>query len=49
MYIYPHQTIIISGAWDDSGVLEINEKSSKIMEEDRFKLHKWTSNSRVFQ
>ncbi|XP_028409237.1 uncharacterized protein LOC114531819, partial [Dendronephthya gigantea] len=40
---------MIGGSWDDSGAIEIYEKSNKIMGEGGFKLPKWTSNSSVFR
>ena len=40
---------LITGAWDDSGAIEIYEKSNKIMKDGGFKLRKWSSNSTMFQ
>ena len=40
---------LITGAWDDSGAIEIYEKSNEIMKDGGFNLGKWTSNSTMFQ
>jgi hypothetical protein len=40
---------LITGAWDDSGAVEIYEKANKMTKDGGFNLRKWTSNSTTLQ